>query len=535
MGARARPSDRSLSVQTVLGLVLCCALAHPKAAVSDTASVAFAAANTEAVRSAVARAEPSALPALGDPSSESLSPATERKLGESIMRDFRRSQAGDEDADVLAYLDALGRRLIDASKSGQDFEFFLVRDSSLNAFALPGGFIGVHAGLIAAAESESELAGVLAHEIGHVTQRHIARMLGKSRDAGIAQMVGLVLAALTARSNPQATPGLIALGQQMAQDQMLSFSRDAEREADRIGFDTLMRAGFDPQGMVSFFGRIQRASRVYESAAPAYLRTHPLTTERMSDMQARIRQTRYRQWPDSLGFRLTRAKMQGLLDPSVDGLRRSAERFEFQIKEQSTLDMAAAWFGLATVRDAQLRWTESFQAAQNAAHYIKLEGLHNDASAAALARLEIQALAGQGRMQEALATSQEALARFANPRRLVLGHAQLLLRAQRLTEARQTAESMVADKPDDLRAWDLLSRIYAVQGQRALSHRARAEVFWLQGALPAAIEQLKIAQAAKDTDFYHASAIDARLREALQIWRSERAAMGPPGNRERER
>ena len=109
------------------------------------------------------RGAPSTLPALGDPSSESLSQITERKLGESIMRDFRRSQAGDEDPDVLAYLDTLGRRLIEASKSGQDFEFFLVRDSSLNAFALPGGFIGVHAGLIAAAETESELAGVLSH------------------------------------------------------------------------------------------------------------------------------------------------------------------------------------------------------------------------------------------------------------------------------------------------------------------------------------------------------------------------------------
>ena len=332
----------------------------------------------------LARAAPSALPALGDPSSESLSPSTERKLGESIMRDIRRSQAGDEDLDVIAYLDTLGRRLIDASKSGQDFEFFLVRDSSLNAFALPGGFIGVHAGLIAAAESESELAGVLAHEIGHVTQRHIARMLGKSRDAGIAQMVGLVLAALAARSNPQATPGLIALGQQMAQDQMLSFSRDAEREADRIGFDTLTRAGFDPQGMVSFFGRIQRASRVYESAAPAYLRTHPLTTERMSDMQARIRQERYKQWPDSLGFRLIRARMQALLDPSVDGLRRSAERFEFQIKEQSTLDLAAAWFGLASVREAQLRWHDAFQAAQLARDLLQHEGLNNDSAASAI-------------------------------------------------------------------------------------------------------------------------------------------------------
>lgn len=480
----------------------------------------------------LARAAPSALPALGDPSSESLSPSTERKLGESIMRDIRRSQAGDEDLDVIAYLEALGRRLIDASKSGQDFEFFLVRDSSLNAFALPGGFIGVHAGLIAAAESESELAGVLAHEIGHVTQRHIARMLGKSRDAGIAQMVGLVLAALAARSNPQATPGLIALGQQMAQDQMLSFSRDAEREADRIGFDTLTRAGFDPQGMVSFFGRIQRASRVYESAAPAYLRTHPLTTERMSDMQARIRQERYKQWPDSLGFRLIRARMQALLDPSVDGLRRSAERFEFQIKEQSTLDLAAAWFGLASVREAQLRWHDAYQAAQLARDYLQNEGLNNDSAASAIERLQIQALAGQGNMQEAIARSEAALQQFARQKRLVLAHAELLLRAQRQAEARRWVESMLSERQDDLRAWDLLSKIYASQGQRALTHRARAEVFWLQGALPAAIEQLKLAQSAKDADFFHASAIDARLREALQRWRAERAAIGPQAGRD---
>jgi predicted Zn-dependent protease len=345
-------------------------------------------------------------------------------------------------------------------------------------------------------------------------------------------MVGLVLAALAARSNPQATPGLIALGQQMAQDQMLSFSRDAEREADRIGFDTLTRAGFDPQGMVSFFGRIQRASRVYESAAPAYLRTHPLTTERMSDMQARIRQERYKQWPDSLGFRLIRARMQALLDPSVDGLRRSAERFEFQIKEQSTLDLAAAWFGLASVREAQLRWHDAYQAAQLARDYLQNEGLNNDSAASAIERLQIQALAGQGNMQEAIARSEAALQQFARQKRLVLAHAELLLRAQRQAEARRWVESMLSERQDDLRAWDLLSKIYASQGQRALTHRARAEVFWLQGALPAAIEQLKLAQSAKDADFFHASAIDARLREALQRWRAERAAMGPQAGRD---
>lgn len=468
-----------------------------------------------------------ALPQLGDPASDSLSPGVERRLGESIMRDLRNAPAAEEDPDVSAYLEDLGRRLVDAGGVGQDFEFFLVRDSSLNAFALPGGFIGVHSGLIAAAESESELAGVLAHEIGHVTQRHIARMLARSREAGVAQMVGLVLAALAARSNPQAATGFMALGQQIGQDQMLSFSRDAEREADRIGFDTLNRAGFDTQGLVSFFERIQRAGRVYESGAPSYLRTHPLTTERIADMQARARAERYRQWADSLGFRLVRARMQALLDPSVEGLRRAAERFEGQLRERSTLDPVAAWYGLATVRETQRRWLDALAALERARLALSAQSAqppiaHGGAAASALGRLEVNALAGLGRIEEAIARSRDLSSLDPGNDRLRHQEMALLLQAGRYAQARQLGESILGRRPQDAIAWSLLARVHAERGERALMHRARGEVHLIRGALPSAVEQFRLAQAAKDAGAQENLQIDARLRVAMQRWQDER-------------
>ena len=461
------------------------------------------------------------LPQLGDPAADVLAPSVERRLGESIMRDLRNAPAAEEDPDVSAYLEDLGSRLVAAGGGTQDFEFFLVRDSSLNAFALPGGFIGVHSGLIAAAESESELAGVLAHEIGHVTQRHIARMLARSRDAGVAQLVGLVLAALAARSNPQAATGFMALGQQLGQDRMLSFSRDAEREADRVGFDTLNRAGFDPQGLVSFFERIQRAGRVYESAAPSYLRTHPLTTERIADMQARVQAERYRQWADSLGFRLVRARMQALLDPSVEGLRGAAERFEAQLRERSTLDQAAAWYGLATVREAQRRWQEAFDAAERASQELSTSG-----AGEALGRIAVNALAGLGRVDEAIDRSQALSARYPGNDRLRHQQMALLLQAKRYDEARQLGESILGRRPQDVLSWSLLARLHAEKGERALMHRARGEVHLIRGALPAAIEQFRLAQSARDAQTQEILLIDARLRAATQRWQAERAESG---------
>lgn len=228
------------------------------------------------------------LPSLGDGGGADLSVQDERRLGELIMKDYRAFGAVANDPEINGYLNLLGGRIVQAAgESPTNFEFFLVADPSINAFALPGGYIGVHTGLLAAARTEDELASVLAHEVGHVTQRHIARMYGQQKDTSLVSTAALIAAILVASSNPQAAQGLAAAGAGYQLEKQLAFSRDAEREADRVGFTTLLRAGYQAEGMVTFFERLQQSSRLYENNAPSYLRTHPLTTERIADIQNR--------------------------------------------------------------------------------------------------------------------------------------------------------------------------------------------------------------------------------------------------------
>ena len=247
------------------------------------------------------------LPNLGGTDGEELSPLMERRLGEQVMNNIQRDPDYLEDAPTLDYLNQLGGQLLGTSPeargdAGYDFFFFAVRDPSLNAFALPGGFIGSHSGLVLAAQSESELASVLAHEIGHVSQRHIARMIGNQRKDALLPMAGILIAALAARSSPDLAGAAMMGGTGLAAQRQLSFGRDAEREADRLGLQILRGAGFELNGMVNFFGRLQNASRNRTDNLPSYLRTHPMTGERMADIEARIRNLSYKQHIDSLDF-----------------------------------------------------------------------------------------------------------------------------------------------------------------------------------------------------------------------------------------
>jgi beta-barrel assembly-enhancing protease len=220
------------------------------------------------------------LPELGEAAQSAFTPAQERQLGQSIMREARADPAFYDDAEATDYVAAVGNRLAArGADTRQSFEFFMMRDPQINAFAMPGGKIGVHTGLIVAAQSESEMAGVLGHEIAHVTQRHIARMVSNQQASQWVSLASFAIALLAARSNSQVSQAVMAAGPALAVQQQLNFSRDFEREADRMGLQMLEKAGFDPRGMELFFERLQRATRLYEGGAPSYLRTHPLTYE----------------------------------------------------------------------------------------------------------------------------------------------------------------------------------------------------------------------------------------------------------------
>ncbi len=294
------------------------------------------------------------LPTLGDTSREDLSPLAERKLGEQIMSVVRRDPDYMDDAPVSEYLNRLGNKMLEARPDARgetnfNFEFFAVRDPVLNAFAFPGGFIGFHSGLILAAQSESELASVMGHEIGHVAQRHIARMLTSQRGDALIPLAALALAVLAARSSPDAAMAIATGGQGLAIQKQLNFGRDAEREADRVGFQILRDSGFDPSGMVNFFGRLQSSMRNYNDNLPPFLRSHPLTSERIADIQSRLSEQRYRQHADSLEFLLTKARIRVLQDSSTQGLMDASTFFDTQAKTGKLEDQITAKYGQAFI------------------------------------------------------------------------------------------------------------------------------------------------------------------------------------------
>jgi len=449
----------------------------------------------------VPRVNAASLPDLGDVAASELSPQAERRLGESIIREIRwRDNAYLDDPEVEEYLSRLGQRLVASGPSPhQHFDFFVVRDGTLNAFALPGGYIGVHTGLILAAESESELASVLGHEIAHVTQRHIAQLVGKQGQASMVMLATMLVAVLAARSNSQISEAAVAAGQAGVLQSQLGYTRDFEREADRIGLQTLEGAGFDVRGMPGFFERLQRASRLYENNAPSYLRTHPLTQERISDMGNRVGQMRYRQVPDSSDFGFVRAKLRAAAAAPLDAVR------EFEAAVAKSPDVAAAGYGLARAYLSSGRLGEAEKI---------LESLRREQppspfleSLAAELRLAARDAAGAVKILEA------ATQRFPESRALRYARIDALLQADRAQEAAALARSGVQDRGDDARLWTFIARSEAALGHRTAQHRAQAEVYVLQGSLPAAIEQLEIARRAGDGDFYQLSAVDARMRE----------------------
>jgi len=449
------------------------------------------------------------LPDLGEVDRSGLSVPAERRLGERIMLDIRRDPAYVVDAEVADYIDRLGQRLASQVEGGarQPFEFFVVRDATLNAFALPGGFIGMHTGLILAARSESELAGVLAHEISHVTQNHLARMFGNQSQAQLASLLSLAVALLAARSNPDVAVGAALAGQAGAIQHQLNFSRDFEREADRLGLDLMERAGFDVRGMASFFERMLQFGRLYENNAPGYLRTHPLTTERITDMENRIAQRPHRPAPDSVEFGLVRAKIkayEGTPGAAVAG-------FAAQSRGDQSDRAAELRFGHA---HALLRDNRPAQAEAELAALRRL-GLDSPLVENLAAQLRLQRQDAQGALQ-ILRTARQ---RHPEARALTYALIETEIGAGGTAGAAAAVEltrSELQLTPGDARLHALQSRAYAAQGKRLPQHRALAESYLIEGRLDEAILQLDLARQAGDGDFFEQSEVDARLRELRQ-------------------
>ncbi|CAN7586861.1 M48 family metalloprotease [Pseudoduganella sp. LjRoot289] len=476
--------------------------------------------------------KPLNLPSLGDTERQELSPLIERKLGEEIMYDIRSNKDYLDDAPTLEYLNTLGNTLVSAhpgarGEAGFNYFFFAVRDGQLNAFALPGGFIAVHSALLLAAQTESELASVLGHEIGHVAQRHIARQLGQQKQDALIPLAAMILAILAAKSSPDAAMGVMMGGQGLAIQRQLNFGRDAEREADRVGFQIMGEAGFETSGMVAFFQRMQTASRNYSDLVPAYLLTHPLTTERIADIQARIREQPYKQRLDSLAFYLVRSRARVLQDLSTQGLAESIQYFEGLMEQDNRQQKTAGQYGMAFAMfkkndfAAAQRWLDKARATIDAPMPAGTFGMGKRDNAPTVflhLSLDIK-LAQETRPEMVAAALKEATAahqQYPLSRGIAHQYAEAMIASGQHEEAARFLREQAQLYREEPEVHDLLAKAYSKQGKMALQHMALAESYTLQGGTLAALDQLNLARKSSDASFYDQAQIDARERELKQ-------------------
>ncbi len=252
------------------------------------------------------------LPDFGSPVDAVINKDQEVRLGRSVVAQLRSAGAILEDPQLKEFIQNLGSQLVGHASDGtQSFEFFVVDDSAINAFAVPGGFIGINTGLILASENESELAGVLAHEVAHVTQRHTARSIYDSQRTSMLSMATMIAAVLlgAATDSSDAVQGAIMAGQAGAMQRQINFTRANEREADRIGIETLASAGFDPSAMATFFEKLGRRYGMAREQIPAILQTHPVSIDRIAEARERTRLLPVATPTDSMSYRLVKARL----------------------------------------------------------------------------------------------------------------------------------------------------------------------------------------------------------------------------------
>jgi predicted Zn-dependent protease len=442
------------------------------------------------------------LPDLGDVSRVAFSEQEEAQVGREIMRSIRNSPGWIDAPEINDYLSRLVDRLVRASdEPHRHFEVFLVRDTTINAFALPGGFLGVHTGLIAAARSEDELAGVLAHEIAHVTQHHIARMVQSTSGDSLAMLAALAIAVLAANSHPEVSNAALTTAQASVMQGQINFTRLHEREADRVGLQILTRAGFDPAGIASFFERMMAQGRLYEIEAPIYLRTHPLSHERMADLQNRI-QSDLRLRPKSDEFAWMQAAVM-----SLDGNAVQASK-AFKSRVQASPGEPALHYGLAL---AALR-NHDVEQAQTALAHLRAQTQLSEFLQARQAMLAARIAEQSGGAAAALPALQKAQARLPGDQPLAYLLAEILLRANQPELARRLIETRLSTWPEDARLYRQLAQAELALGKRLQSHMAQAEAYRLEGLLEAALEQLQIGLRTGQGDFYTLSIADSRIK-----------------------
>ncbi|MDC9725460.1 MAG: M48 family metalloprotease [Gammaproteobacteria bacterium] len=453
----------------------------------------------------ITRAVEIALPEIGDSAGSLISPQQEYQIGLGFYWRLQQSVDLLDDPEINSYLQSLGYRLVANSDAPHlPFTFFMVPDTAVNAFAAPGGFIGVNSGLLLTSQREDEVASVLAHEIAHVTQRHLLRSFEKSQQMSIPMTIAMIAAALLGAADPAVGSAAIMAVQAGGVQSQLNFTRANESEADNLGMHTLVRSGFDALAMPAFFERLQQASRFYTgNAVPEFLRTHPVTTSRIADARGRaVRYPLVRQMGDTLQFYLMREKLKVM---AATNLTQLTQEYENAVKTGNSLNKTATLYG----------YSLALSAVGNHAHARRILAdliKHDDDRLSyqlALAEIEIAV----GRLSTALAIYQENQKLYPDDQALSLEQVSALLQANLPNEAAQLLLRQLELGAPSQQLYKLLAQAQGDMGKKSQSHSWLAEYYYISGRLHLAADQLRIAADFAKGDEYQLAKISSRLRE----------------------
>ncbi len=446
------------------------------------------------------------LPDMGSAADTVLTREQEREIALSVIEQFRNAGRLVTDPEINEYVANLGRRLAYRAQNGDhQFHFFVVKASSINAFALPGGYIGVHTGLLEVTANESELAGVLAHEIAHVTQNHISRQIQAMRGTSIMTMATMLAALLVGGlmgGGGDFMQGALMAGTGLAQQQQINFTRAHEHEADRIGIGTLYAAGFDPRGLPSFFETMSRAESLSVKAIPEILRTHPVNVNRIAEARARITPDMIRNVDNSLNYYLARAQAQLLGSESPDEALRA---FRSRPLTETEADVGR-FYGQGLALLGMGRADEAQSVLNN------LLAEYPDSIPLRIAVARASAAAGETRSARKI--FEDALALF--PGNMSLGHryAEALLAEGQAPMARDLLMDYLLDDRMNLETMRLLAQASGESGRMADAHYYMAEYQLMRRNLNSAHTQLQLAlKAAEQVDDVRRSRIEARLEQ----------------------
>ena len=445
------------------------------------------------------------LPDMGDSSGTLITPIQEQELGEAFFRNLHSELEINQDPDIQQYIQSIGQRLaVNSDNPGGDYHFFVVLDNSINAFAGPGGYIGINSGLLLITESESELASVMGHEIAHVTQRHLYRAFEAASKLSLPTAAATLAAILLGTQSPGLGQAALMAIQAGSIQTQINFTRSNEQEADRVGMQILVGSDFNPRSMPVFFERLQQSTRYYGKGIPEFLRTHPVSASRISDTRGRAEKYPYRQYPDSQSYLLAKAKLRVM---TADNISDVLKFFNTRQNQGTSNQRAVARYGIGLVYVED----ERFKEAKDIFQQLVNEYPGQTQYIASLARVELE----RGNYPQALQLYYKAQMEHPGNAAIKIEYISALLKAGKAEQAQRELHSVNYMNQQPV-FYQLMARSYGALNQQAESHRYMAEYYYSIGNTRAAITQIKLAQQSKDLNFYLSAILDQRLHVFIE-------------------